>query len=293
MTSPVPLFRLPDSPQRVVNVAQVPQYSPFRYPGGKSWFIPRLRQWLAARPERAGVFVEPFAGGGSSSCTVALEGLADHVVMVELDHRVAAVWRVIFEGQAEELAARIEGFDMNAESAAAIIAGDPSELFEVAWRTVVQNRVSHGGIIAPGGGVLKRGEGGKGVLSRWYPDTLARRIRALGAVRNRVTVVQGDALAVMAEYAGRRDAAVFVDPPYTAGGKKAGSRLYTHSVVDHAELFRLAAGLEDVVMTYDLAPEVIALAAQNGLQARPIAMKNTHHAVMDELLIGKDLSWEG
>lgn len=293
MTSPVPLFRLPDSPQRVVNVAQVPQYSPFRYPGGKSWFIPRLRQWLAARPERAGVFVEPFAGGGSSSCTVALEGLADHVVMVELDHRVAAVWRVIFEGQAEELAARIEGFDMNAESAAAIIAGDPSELFEVAWRTVVQNRVSHGGIIAPGGGVLKRGEGGKGVLSRWYPDTLARRIRALGAVRNRVTVVQGDALAVMAEYAGRRDAAVFVDPPYTAGGKKAGSRLYTHSVVDHAELFRLAAGLEDVVMTYDLAPEVIALAAHRGLQARPIAMKNTHHAVMDELLIGKDLSWEG
>jgi DNA adenine methylase len=130
------------------------------------------------------------------------------------------------------------------------------------------------------------------VLSRWYPGTLARRIRALGVVRERVTVIEGDALAVMAEYQGRQDAAVFVDPPYTAGGKRAGSRLYTHSVVNHAELFRLAAGLDDVVMTYDLAPEVVELAGRFGLQARPIAMKNTHHTVMDELLIGKDLSWE-
>lgn len=293
MTALAPLFNLPPAPRPVVNVAQVPQYSPFRYPGGKSWFIPRLRRWLAARPAPAGVFVEPFAGGGSSSCTVALEGLAEHVVLVELDHRVAAVWRVIFGGQAEQLARRIEGFNMNAEAAAQIIASDPSELFEVAWRTVVQNRVSHGGIIAPGGGVLKHGEGGKGVLSRWYADTLARRIRALGAVRDRVTVIEGDALAVMADYQERPDVAVFVDPPYTAGGKKAGSRLYTHSIVDHAELFRLAAGLNDVVMTYDLTPEVVQLAERFGLQARPIAMKNTHHAVMDELLIGRDLSWEG
>ncbi len=291
MTVPVLLID-PQAMRRVVNVAQVPQYSPFRYPGGKSWFVPRLRQWLASRPQRAAVFVEPFAGGGSSSCTVALEGLADHVVLVELDYRVASVWRVIFGGQAEQLAQRIEGFDMNAAAATAIIASDPTDDFEVAWRTVVQNRVSHGGIIAPGGGVLKHGEGGKGVLSRWYPGTLARRIRALGVVRERVTVIEGDALAVMAEYQGRQDAAVFVDPPYTAGGKRAGSRLYTHSVVNHAELFRLAAGLDDVVMTYDLAPEVVELAGRFGLQARPIAMKNTHHTVMDELLIGKDLSWE-
>lgn len=286
-----PLLLLDITPNQVVNVAQVPQYSPFRYPGGKSWFIPRLRRWLAAR-ERPAVFVEPFAGGGSSSCTVALEGLAEHVVLVELDRRVSAVWEVIFSENGPHLAERIETFDMTPEAAARIIASDPVETFEVAWRTVVQNRVSHGGIIAPGGGILKRGESGKGVLSRWYPETLGRRIRALAQVRERVSVVEGDALEVMADHAGRRDAAVFVDPPYTAGGKSAGSRLYTHSVVNHERLFELAAGLDDVVMTYDIAPEVYALAERNGLQVRPIAMKNTHHAVMDELLIGKSLSWE-
>lgn len=275
----------------VVNVAQVSQYSPFRYPGGKSWFIPRLRKWLAAR-ERPRLFLEPFAGGGSASCTVALEGLADHVVMVELDHRVAAVWRVIFGEDADALVERILTFEMTPESAAAVIASDPQETFEIAWRTVVQNRVSHGGIIAPGGGVLKRGEGGKGVLSRWYPETLARRIRALHAARHRVTVLQADALEILEGYLYDPTVAAFIDPPYTAGGKKAGSRLYTHSTLDHERLFALAAELDDPVLTYDLNSEVRALAERFGLQAKPISMKNAHHTVMDELLIGKELAWD-
>ena len=32
--------------QNVVNVASVPQRSPFRYPGGKTWLVPVVRQWL-------------------------------------------------------------------------------------------------------------------------------------------------------------------------------------------------------------------------------------------------------
>lgn len=275
----------------VVNVAQVPQYSPFRYPGGKSWFVPRLRKWLTSR-ERPRVFVEPFAGGGSASCAALLEGLADHIVMVELDHRVAAVWQVIFGEEAGAFVERILAFDLTPDSAAALLASDPQEPFEIAWRTLVQNRVSHGGIIAPGGGVLKRGEGGKGVGSRWYPETLARRILALHGARHRVTVAQTDALQLLELYLGDPTVAAFIDPPYTAGGKKAGGRLYTHSVLDHERLFALASLMADPVMTYDLNPEVQALARRHGLQAKPIAMKNTHHAVMDELMIGRGLEWD-
>ena len=31
-------------PEKVVNVASVPHRSPFRYPGGKTWLVPRIRQ---------------------------------------------------------------------------------------------------------------------------------------------------------------------------------------------------------------------------------------------------------
>jgi DNA adenine methylase len=84
----------------------------------------------------------------------------------------------------------------------------------------------------------------------------------------------------------------FIDPPYTASGKSAGSRLYNHCVVDHERLFSLCEKLRgDFLMTYDNAEEVCVLAKRHGFATKLVAMKNTHHAKMNELLIGRDLAW--
>ncbi len=40
----------------VVNVAMVPMRSPFRYPGGKTWLVPRIREWLGSLPKQPGEF---------------------------------------------------------------------------------------------------------------------------------------------------------------------------------------------------------------------------------------------
>lgn len=59
--------------------------------------------------------MEPFAGGAISGLTVAAEGLAEHVVLVELDDDVAAVWQTIFAGSAADvrwLCNRITSFDV-------------------------------------------------------------------------------------------------------------------------------------------------------------------------------------
>ena len=44
-------------------------------------------------------------------------------------------------------------------------------------------------------------------------------------------------------------------------------------------------------MTYDNADEVKIMARKHGFQMRLIPMKNTHHATMEELVIGKNLTW--
>ena len=81
--------------------------------------------------------------------------------------------------------------------------------------------------------------------------------------------------------------AFFIDPPYTSGGKKAGSRLYAHSELDHDELFRLCSELAgDFLMTYSNDETTQQLARKHKLAMREIAMKNTHHARMTELLVG-------
>lgn len=280
--------------QRIVNVASVPKRSPFRYPGGKTWLIPRIREWLTAQDARNELFLEPFAGGGIVSLTVAAEQLAGEVHMVELDSDVAAVWQLIItEGEGPWLANRILTFELSAENVVAELAHEPASLQERAWRTILKNRVNRGGILAPGAGLIRFGEQGKGLFSRWYPETLARRINDIHHLRNRLVFHHGDGMTIMQEFA-EVGAVTFIDPPYTAGGngKRAGSRLYTHNALDHEALFALTSIMTgDFLMTYDNDPEVIELAAAQGFVTLPIPMKNTHHAEMTELLIGRRLDW--
>ncbi len=275
-----------------VNVASVPQRSPFRYPGGKTWLIPLFRRWVGAMFKKPALLVEPFAGGGIISMTAAFEDLAERVLMVEMDAQVAAVWRTILGKENGWLANRMLTFELTVESAKAELAKKAKSTRELAFQTLLKNRTVHGGILAEGSSFLKHGENGRGILSRWYPQTIARRITNIEYVADRIDFVQGDGFEVMLSHAKNRDAVFFIDPPYTAGGKKAGSRLYTHCEVDHERLFEVAECLRgEFLMTYDNAEEVRQLARKHGFQMKPVAMKNTHHAEMTELLISRDLDW--
>jgi len=279
-------------PQRVVNVASVPQRSPFRYPGGKTWLVPTIRQWLGGLPARPTELIEPFAGGAIIGLTAAFESLADHVTLVERDEQIAAVWQTILSEEGVWLAHEIARLRLTPEIVEALLNRATPSIREQALQTIVRNRINRGGILAPGAGRLKLGEGGKGIASRWYPETLKKRILHITAIRQRFTFVHGDGLQVMQQQASRSDAVFFIDPPYTAAGKKAGTRLYTYSEVDHEELFRIAASLTgDFLMTYDETDEIHDLARQQGFDVLAIPMKNTHHARMMEFLIGRDLSW--
>jgi DNA adenine methylase len=239
-------------------------------------------------------FVEPFAGGTIVGLTVACEELAKHVTLVELDDQVAAVWETIFsdKGGGEWLARRILDLDLTLGIVERILSSQADSTRERAFQTILKNRAYHGGILAPGSAPIKSGENGRGIRSRWYPQTLYRRILSLVSVRNRVTFIHGDGLVHLADAASEKRTAFFIDPPYTAGDKKAGVRLYTHYDLDHARLFDVAASLSGpFLMTYDNDGAILALAQQRGFAALPVAMKNTHHATMTELLISRDLGW--
>src|SRR5215475_3850269 len=94
-------------PGPIVNVAQIPQRSPFRYPGGKTWLVPHVRAWLRSLSKKPKTFYEPFVGGGIVSLTVAFEDLADSTVIVELDHNVATLWKTMLSDDNEWLADRV------------------------------------------------------------------------------------------------------------------------------------------------------------------------------------------
>ncbi len=286
---------------RIINVATVPMRSPFRYPGGKTWLVPYLRKWLAVEtrqlhalvPMNPAHFVEPFAGGGILSLTAVAEGLVKDATLVEIDADVASVWQTILdEHDWAWLTNKIASFDLSLANVQALLAQPYFTRKEQAFNTIVRNRVARGGILAPGAGFIKQGEKGKGIKSRWYPATLARRIRNIAMMREQFTFIAGDGMAVLRTATDRADTIFFIDPPYTFKGKKAGTRLYTHTELDHEALFEQVSNLHsDFIMTYDDVDEIRLLARRYGFDTHTVSMKNTHHAKATELLIGPNLSW--
>lgn len=272
----------------IINVASVPQRSPFRYPGGKTWLIPVVRQWL--RQEKKPVFklIEPFAGGAIVSLTAAFEKLADQIIMVEMDEEIAAVWQIILNGKNQWLADKIYSYELTHANVKAELESPNKELQDIAFCTILKNRVFHGGILAKGSGMIKNGENGKGITSRWYPKTLRDRILAINYVKDKIEFVAGDAFEILEENIDNKEAFFFIDPPYTIAGK----RLYTYFDIDHERLFQLTAKLKGrFMLTYDDTPEIRQLAAKYDLQFRTIPMKTTLHYEKNEIIISDNFSW--
>lgn len=280
--------------QYPVNVSSVPQLSVFRYPGGKTWFVPYLRLWLKRKQPKPELLCEPFGGGGIIGLTSAAEKLSSSVHINELDPIVAAVWHTILSDDYEWLCNRITTFDLTYDNVVEVLSTDTEDTRSRAFKTILRNRCGHGGILAEGGGLLKHGENGRGIASRWYPSTLDRRIRTINAMKDRIQFTQEDALEVIQKYSDDKSVSYFVDPPYTAGknGKRAGKRLYRYSEIDHENLFKLMSEVKgDYLITYDNDPEVLELSTINGMNTALIPMKNTHNTTMNELIISNSMQW--
>lgn len=280
MDLPFPLSKI-----LAVNVAQVPQRSPLRYPGGKTWLVPHIREWLRVTSPR--ILIEPFAGGGIVSLTAVMENLVQRSIMIEIDRDVAAFWHAALRF-GPTLADQVRHFEPTMERVRKVEQGETRSLIEHGFRTLVLNRTRNSGILAPGASFTKSGENGRGILSRWYPDTLAARLVSITGHADRITFCEadGEQLLMPLLLGWGSKAAVFIDPPYTAGGKKAGGRLYAHHAIDHSRLFTiLARRKSNFLMTYDHSEEIICLIRQHRFHAVAVKMKTAHHEHLDELVI--------
>ena len=217
-----------------------------------------------------------------------MENLADEALMVELDKDVAALWKAALD-YGPELVARINSFTLTRDSVIQLSCKRPADVVEHGFRTLVLNRTRRGGVLAQGASFTRKGENGAGIGSRWYPNTLIRRLRAIAEVAPRITFRETDGMEILASLLSQLhdDVALFVDPPYTGdGGKRAGKRLYAHNEVDHARLFSMLAESDaNFLMTYDRSLEIESLIESYNFHAVQVLMKSGHHTLLPELVI--------
>ncbi|MYC30033.1 MAG: hypothetical protein F4X65_08090 [Chloroflexi bacterium] len=140
---------VPISPIPAVNVASVPQRSPLRYPGGKTWLIPHIRVWLGQMDPKPRVLLEPFAGGATVSLTAVMEQLVQRCIMAEIDANVAAFWKAALEYNTE-LRDRVSQFHPTKESIEELQQCDQDNILDLGFKALVLNRTRRGGILAKG-----------------------------------------------------------------------------------------------------------------------------------------------
>ena len=279
---------VPPSPIPAASVSQEPLRSPLRYPGGKTWFVPHARAWLA-RPQATPppLLVEAFAGGASVSLAMVMEHRVQRCLLVEADPDVAAFWRAALN-QSRDLQQRCMEFHLTPDTLAELAQARPAGDLDRAFRTLLLNRTRPNGNISPNTSSMRRGENDRGIASRWYPGTIRRRLESIRLQAHRIAVTQEDALQVLPTL--DPDTPVFLDPPYTQNPQAPGHRLYSQGRdLDHAALFRALRDLNlDFLMTHGESPEVLRLIAQNGFHAVSIAMRTGHHLLKQELAITRD-----
>lgn len=234
--------------------------SPLRYPGGKG----RLGPWLASVVERNGLkggwYVEPYAGGAGAALYLLLQNYVEHIVINDADPLIHAFWQSVVHNTNAFVEMILET-PVTIESRArcqAIVANpaDASQL-ELGFAAFLLNRTSRSGILT--GGVIggKAQSGAYKLDARYQRDDLIARVRAIGALRERISVVGMDALDMLVHTSPGFPVKtlIYMDPPYYVKG----SQLYLHHYLrgDHEAIAHYASLVEHpLLITYDNCPEV-------------------------------------
>jgi DNA adenine methylase len=268
--------------------------SPLRYPGGKG----RLGPWLASVIEKNGLkdcwYVEPYAGGAGAALYLLMQNYVEHIVISDDDPLVYAFWHSVVHKTAA-FAEKIRTTPVTLESRAyfqAVMANHTAhERLEVGFAAFFLNRTSRSGILA--GGVI----GGKDQASnykldaRYKQDDLISRVRAIGALRERITVVGMDALDLLIDcsHGLPEKTLIYLDPPYYIKGSQLYRNYYKHS--DHAAIAHCASLIKHpLLVTYDNCPEIRAL--YSGMRSTEFSLQYSTHLARpfaSEILFYKNL----
>ena len=233
--------------------------SPLRYPGGKASIAPFVSQTIKINNLTGCSYFEPFAGGAGAALSLLREGVVSELHLNDLDPHIASFWRAVLE-EPKRFADRIQTIPLTVEEWRkqwqVCQAGDDGNYFELGFATFYLNRCNRSGIVlgaAPIGGYAQAGTWK--MDARFYRETLAKRILAIGSRRDQIHITNMDTLDFLVKYLPRGRcselAFVYLDPPYFANG----NRLYMNSYTDqdHRELAWHMETRNDLswVMSYD------------------------------------------
>lgn len=230
-------------------------FSPLRYPGGKTRLTPIVEILIEKLKFRDVMYVEPFAGGSGVALSLLINGVAKKIVINDLDVAIYSFWRSIltetdvFVEKIKETPITIEEWKKQRK-----IYDENKNVysFELGFATFFLNRSNRSGIIKAGpiGGYEQNGK--YKIDARFNKDKLIEKIKKIAQYKDQIQVENLEIRQFLESNRASwtNNTFIYFDPPYV--NKADGLYKNFLSKEDHGEIAE-AIKLQNVywMLTYD------------------------------------------
>lgn len=238
-------------------------YSPLRYPGGKTRLINFIKDVINLNEPNGGVYIEPYAGGASLALSLIIDGCMERVVINDYDRSIYAFWHSVIY-HTDELVDRILSTPITPEEwikqRNVQRCKATTSIIDLAFSTFFLNRTNRSGILKAGiiGGMAQNGT--YKIDARFNKEILVGKIQKIASYKDRITVSNYDAIKLISRYrnVGHKNL-FFLDPPYYVKGRDLYVSYYRDS--DHVALAQAIQRRNNLnwLMTYDEHPRILDL----------------------------------
>lgn len=236
-------------------------YSPLRYPGGKSKLAPFVSLLIQKSKIKSPIYVEPFAGGAGVALSLLFNSVVDEIVINDYDKAVYSVWRAVLT-ETDSFVKLIETTPLNIEewrNQKRIYDEQGSKYsLELGFAAFFLNRTNRSGILSNAGPIGGFDQTGNYLMdARFNRQELARRVREIAKHRAKIHLYNKDIRSFLKNYMPKyqEQAFIYFDPPYYKKGKALYKNFFSQS--DHQEIFERICELDcPWLVTYDDVPEI-------------------------------------
>lgn len=236
-------------------------YSPLRYPGGKSRLAPFISLIIQKSKIENPIYVEPFAGGAGVALSLLLNSDVDEIVINDYDKAIYSVWRALltetdsFIGLIEDATLNIE--EWKTQKRIYDKQGDKYSL-ELGFAAFYLNRTNRSGILSNAGPIGGFDQTGNYLIdARFNRQELVRRVRTIAEHKSKIHLYNKDVRIFLKKYMPKyqKRAFAYFDPPYYRKGKALYKNFFSPS--DHQEIFECISELNcPWLVTYDDVAEI-------------------------------------
>ena len=272
-------------------------YSPLRYPGGKSRLTPFIAVLIEKSNIKNPIYVEPFAGGAGVALNLLLDSKVNEIVINDYDKAIYSVWRAILN-ETDSFVHLIETTPLTVEEwrkQKKVYTEQCNKYsLELGFAAFYLNRTNRSGILSNAGPIGGYEQKGNYLIdARFNREELKKRVLAIAKKKGSIHLYNKDIRSFIMNYFPlyQDRAFVYFDPPYYNKGEALYKNFF--SAKDHQIIHDLICEIDcPWIVTYDDVQEIREMYAEYTCRRYDLVYSVANNGTNSELMfLSKASMW--